>query len=177
MTDALRGSFYEDFVVGDVCRSHLGRTLTETDNIWFSCLTMNTNHVHFNSEYAACTEFGQPLVVSTLTLALVLGLSVRDTFENAAANLGWGDIVPPKPISAGDTLWAESEILTKRESSSRPACGIVPIRTRGVNQRREVVIEFTRSVMAFKRDAPELEGLFPVTEQPWSVPSEPAMSS
>jgi acyl dehydratase len=176
MTDALRGRFHEDVVVGDVYRSHLGRNLTETDNIWFSCLTMNTNQVHFNSENAPCTEFGQPLVVSTLTLALVLGLSVRDTSENAAANPGWGDIVPPQPISAADTLGAESEILTKRESSSRPACGIVPIRTRGVNQRREVVFEFNRSFMAFKRDAPGLEGLFPATEQPWSVPSEPAMS-
>ncbi|MFL5953315.1 MAG: MaoC family dehydratase [Gaiellaceae bacterium] len=173
MTSEFRGRFYEDFDAGDVYRSHLGRTLTETDNIWFSCLTMNTNQVHFNSEYAARTEFGRPLVVSTLTLAIVLGLSVRDTSENAAANLGWGDIALPKPVYAGDTLWAESEVLTKRESSSRPSCGIVSIRTRGVNQRREVVIEFTRSFMVFKRDAPELDGLFPVTELPWTVPAEP----
>jgi itaconyl-CoA hydratase len=177
MTDALAGRFYEDFGIGDVYRSHLGRTLTETDNTWFSCLTMNTNQVHFNSEYAARTEFGRPLVVSTLTLAIVLGLSVRDTSENAAANLGWGDIVLPKPVYAGDTLWAESEILAKRESSSRPSCGIVSIRTRGVNQRREAVIEFTRSFMVFKRDAPEFDGLFPVTDQPWSVPSGPPATS
>jgi itaconyl-CoA hydratase len=165
-----RGRFYEDFEVGDVYRSHLGRTVTEVDNVWFSALTMNTNQMHFNAEYAARSEFRQPLVVSTLTLALVLGLSVRDTSENAAANLGWGDIVLPEPVFAGDTLWAESEVLAKRESGSRPSCGIVSIRTRGLNQRREVVIEFTRSFMVYKTDAPELADLFPATDAPWRVP-------
>lgn len=174
MSKGFEGRFYEDFEVGDVYRSHLGRTITETDNIWFTALTMNTNQVHFNAEFAARTEFGQPLVVSTLTLAIVLGLSVRDTSENAAANLGWGDIILPKPVYAGDTLWAESEVLATRESKSRPSCGIVSIRTRGVNQRRETVIEFTRSFMVFKRDAPELAGLFPEVEEPWRVGSEPA---
>ena len=169
MSEAFRGRFFEDLAVGDVYRSHLGRTITETDNIWFSALTMNTNQVHFNAEYAARTEFGRPLVVSTLTLAVVLGLSVRDTSENAAANLGWGDIVLPKPVYAGDTLWAESEVLAKRESVSRPSCGIVRIRTRGVNQRRETVIEFTRSFMVFKRAAFEPGGLFPAVEEPWRV--------
>ena len=169
MSETQRGRFYEDFERGDVYRSHLGRTVTETDNVWFSCLTMNTNQVHFNSEYAARTEFGRPLVVSTLTLAIVLGLSVRDTSENAAANLGWGDIVLPKPVYAGDTLWAESEVLEKRESRSRPSCGIVSIRTRGVNQRREAVIEFTRTFMAYRRDAPEVVDMFPTTDVPWTV--------
>ena len=92
-----RGRFLEDFAVGDVYRSRLGRTVTETDNTWFTLLTMNTNQMHFNAPFAARTEFGQPLVVSTLTLAIVLGLSVADTSENAAANLGWGDIKLPKP--------------------------------------------------------------------------------
>jgi len=165
----LNGRVYEDFEVGDVYRSHLGRTVTETDNIWFSCLTMNTNQMHFNSEYAARSEFGQPLVVSTLTLAIVLGLSVRDTSENAAANLGWGDIVLPKPVFAGDTLWAESVVLAKRESKSRPSCGIVTIRTRGVNQRREVVIEFSRSFLVYRANAAELADLFPVSDRPWTV--------
>lgn len=169
MSDGQRGRFYEDFGAGDVYRSHLGRTVTETDNIWFTCLTMNTNQVHFNVEYAGRTEFGRPLVVSTLTLAIVLGLSVRDTSENAAANLGWGDIVLPSPVFAGDTLWAESEVTAKRESRSRPSCGIVSIRTRGINQRREVVIEFTRTFMVYRRDAPELVDLFPSTDRPWSV--------
>lgn len=172
MSEAIRGRFFEDFEVGDVYRSHLGRTVTETDNTWFTALTMNTNQVHFNTEFAARTEFGRPLVVSTLTLAIVLGLSVRDTSENAAANLGWGDIVLPKPVYAGDTLWAESEVLRARESASRPSCGIVAIRTRGINQRREIVIEFTRSFMVFKRDAPELADMFPDVAEPWRVGNE-----
>lgn len=164
-----RGRFLEDFEVGDVYRSRLGRTVTETDNIWFTCLTMNTNQMHFNREYAARTEFGQPLVVSSLTLAIVLGLSVADTSENAVANLGWGDIKLPKPVFAGDTLWAESEVTGLRESRSRPSCGIVSIRTRGLNQRGEVVIEFTRSFMVFKRDAQEVSDVFPATTTPWTV--------
>jgi acyl dehydratase len=163
-----RGRFYEDLQVGDVYRSRLGRTITETDNIWFANLTMNTNQIHFNSAYAAETEFGRPLVVSTLTLALVMGLSVADTSENALANLGWQDVILPKPVFAGDTLWAESEVTARRESRSRPGVGIVSVRTRGINQRREVVIEFTRSFMVYKRGA-EVPGKFPVTDEPWKV--------
>jgi acyl dehydratase len=171
---AIRGRFYEDFETGDVYVSHLGRTITEADNVWFTCITMNTNQLHFNSEWAAKTEFGQPLVVSTLTLAVVLGLSVRDTSENAFANLGWGDIVLPKPVYAGDTLWAESEVTALRESASRPSCGIVSVRTRGINQRAEVVIEFTRSFMVFKRQAPELDSSgAPVVDCPWRVGETP----
>jgi acyl dehydratase len=164
-----RGRFLEDFQVGDTFRSRLGRTITETDNTWFTCLTMNTNQMHFNREYAARTEFGQPLVVSTLTLAVVLGLSVADTSENAVANLGWTDIRLPNPVYAGDTLWAETEVTGVRGSNSRPSCGIVAIRTRGLNQRAEVVIEFARSFMVFKSDAPELADVFPASKAPWSV--------
>jgi len=169
MTVQWRGRFFEDFSVGDVFASRLGRTLTETDNIWFTALTMNTNQIHFNREFAQGTEFGQPLVVSSLTLAVVLGLSVADTSENAAANLGWSDIKLPAPVFAGDTLWAESEILSLRDSRSRPNVGIVGLRTRGINQRREVVIEFTRSFMVFRRDADEVTDGFPVTESAWTV--------
>ena len=169
MTEQWRGRFFEDFAVGDVYRSRLGRTVTEHDNIWFTLLTMNTNQMHFNRPFAERTEFGQPLVVSSLTLAVVLGLSVADTSENAVANLGWDEIKLPNPVYAGDTLWAESEVLTVRESRSRPSCGIIRIRTRGLNQRRQVVIEFTRSFMVFKRAAPEVEDVFPATEVPWTV--------
>jgi itaconyl-CoA hydratase len=169
MSKEWHGRFYEDFTAGDVYRSWLGRTVTEADNVWFTNLTMNTNQMHFNRVWAERTEFGQPLVVSTFTLALVLGLAVRDTSENAAANLGWSDIKLPKPVFVGDTLWAESEVLVARESKSRPSCGIVEIRTRGINQRREVVIEFTRSFMVFKRDAPEIAGIFPATTGEWTV--------
>jgi itaconyl-CoA hydratase len=169
VTTQSRGRFLDDFATGDLYRSRLGRTVTETDNTWFTLLTMNTNQMHFNRPFAERTEFRRPLVVSSLTLAIVLGLSVADTSENAVANLGWDEIKLPKPVFAGDTLWAESEVLSTRESRSRPSCGIVAIRTRGVNQRGEVVIEFTRSFMVFKRGAPEVEDTFPVTAEPWTV--------
>ena len=164
-----RGRFLEDFAVGDVFRSRLGRTVTETDNVWFTCLTMNTNQLHFNDAYAERTRFGRPLVNSCLTLALVTGLSVPDTSENAAANLAWTDIALPAPVYAGDTLWAESEILEVRKSASKPNVGIVAMRTRGVNQRGETVIEFRRTFMVYKRDAPEAASLFPVPVEDWRV--------
>jgi acyl dehydratase len=164
-----RGRFYEDFEVGDTFRSRLGRTITETDNIWFTCLTLNTNQIHFNTPYAGRTQFGKPLVNSTFTLALITGMTVPDTSENAAANLQWTDIKLPKPVFAGDTLWAESEILELRESKSNPSVGIVTMRCRGVNQRREVVIEFKRTFMVYKRDAEEAAATFPGTDADWSV--------
>jgi acyl dehydratase len=156
-----RGRFLEDFEVGDTFRSRLGRTVSEADNTWFTLLTMNTNQIHFNHADAAETEFGQPLVVSSLTLAIVLGLSVADTSENAAANLGWVDIRLPRPVYAGDTLWAESEVLSVRPSGSRPSCGIVSVRTEGVNQRAETVISFERSFLVYREDAPEVLGRGP----------------
>ena len=164
-----RGRFYEDIEVGDVFRSRLGRTIGEADNVWFTLLTMNTNQIHFNEPYAARTEFGKPLVDSTFTLALVTGLSVADVSENAAANLGWGEILLPRPVFVGDTIWAETEITAMRESASRPNVGIVSFRTRGVNQRGEVVIEFTRTIMLYKRDAAETVDAFPTTEEQWRV--------
>jgi itaconyl-CoA hydratase len=166
---AWRGRFYEDFEVGDVFRSRLGRTITEADNVWFTCLTLNTNQMHFNTPYAERTAFGQPLVNSAFTLALVTGMTVPDTSENAAANLEWTDIRLPKPVFVGDTLWAESEILELRESRSRPSVGIVTMRSRGINQRREVVIEFRRAFMVYKRDAPEVAAGFPAASTDWSV--------
>jgi itaconyl-CoA hydratase len=166
---AWRGRFYEDFDVGDVFHSRFGRTITETDNIWFTCLTMNTNQVHFNVPFAERTRFGKPLVNSTFTLALVTGMTVPDTSENATANLSWTDIKLPSPVFAGDTLWAESEIIDLRESRSNPSVGIVTMRCRGVNQRREVVIEFQRTFMVYKRDASEVEDAFPGTDADWTV--------
>jgi itaconyl-CoA hydratase len=166
---AWRGRFYEDFEVGDVFRSRFGRTITETENVWFTCLTMNTNQVHFNVPFAERTRFGRPLVNSTFTLALVTGMSVPDTSENATANLAWTDIKLPHPVFAGDTLWAESEITDLRESSSNQSVGIVTMRSRGVNQRREVVIEFQRTFMIYKRDASEVEDAFPGTDADWTV--------
>jgi itaconyl-CoA hydratase len=164
-----RGRYYEDFDVGDVFRSRFGRTLTETENIWFTCLTLNTNQVHFSVPFAERTRFGRPLVNSTFTLAVVTGMTVPDTSENAAANLSWTDIKLPNPVFAGDTLWAESEITDLRESASNPSVGIVTMRCRGLNQRREVVIEFKRTFMVYKRDAPEVEDTFPGTDDDWTV--------
>jgi acyl dehydratase len=165
-----RGRYFEDFEAGDVFRSRLGRTITETDNIWFTCLTLNTNQVHFNAEFAAGTRFGRPLVNSTLTLAVVTGLTVPDTSENAVANLAWTEIKLPSPVFAGDTLWAESEILETRAAESNPEVGIVTMRSRGINQRREVVIEFRRTFMVPRRQAaPAPPGAFPGTDDPWTV--------
>ena len=166
-----RGRFFEDLEVGDVYRSRIGRTISETDNTWFTLLTCNTNQVHFNKEFAEGTRFGQLLVNSCLTLSIVVGLSVSDTSENATANLSWDKISLPNPVFVGDTLWAESEVLSKRESRSRPNVGIVGIRTRGINQRREVVVEYERSFMVYRRDAPEVTGGFPGTDAGWTVGS------
>jgi len=162
-----RGRFFEDFAVGDVYRSRLGRTISDVDNTWFTALTMNTNQVHFNAEFAARTRFGRPLVNSCLTLALVTGLSVPDTSENGTANLSWTDIRLPAPVYEGDTLWAESEILATRASQSNAGVGIVSLRTRGLNQRGETVIEFKRSFMAYRRDADEVRDGFPDPIDAW----------
>jgi itaconyl-CoA hydratase len=166
---AWSGRFYEDLEVGDTYRSRVGRTVSEADNTWFTLLTCNTNQVHFNSEFASRTRFGRLLVNSCLTLSIVVGLSVPDTSENATANLGWDAISLPNPVFVGDTLWAESEVLERRESRSRPTVGIVAIRTRGINQRAEVVIEYRRSFMVYKGDAPEVDGAFPVTDAAWTT--------
>lgn len=169
-----RGRFFEDLTVGDVFVSRLGRTIAEADNIWFTCVTMNTNQVHFNAEFAAETQFRRPLVNSCLTLALVTGLSVADTSENAAANLGWDHVVLPRPVFAGDTLWAESEVLAARPSASNPAAGIVTVRTRGVNQHDEVVIEFVRTFMIYRRDAPEVRVRTRPNPGDWTIGNEAA---
>lgn len=163
------GRYYEDFDVGDVYRSRLGRTVTDADNVWFTCLTMNTNQVHFNTPYAEGALLGHPLVNSTFTLALITGLTVPDLSENAAANLGWTDVTLPNPVFVGDTLWAQSEVLAKRASRSRPEVGIVEVRSRGINQRREVVIEFRRTFMIYTRDGADAVVPFPEPDAAWQA--------
>jgi len=154
------GRFLEDFSVGDVYRCRYGRTITEADNIQFTLLTCNSNQLHFNREYGKRTEFGQCLINSALTLAIVAGMSVPDVSENGFA-LSWDSITLPHPLFAGDTLYSMSEVLETRESRKRPELGIIKVRTRGVNQDGVVVIEFARSVMVWKRaHAPALD-LFP----------------
>ena len=150
-----QGRFYEDFEVGDVYKHPLGRTITETDNIWFTLLTMNTNPMHFDREYAKKSQFKRCLINSGLTLAIVLGLSVGDLTQNAVANLGWDEVRLPNPLFDGDTLYAESEVLSKRESKSHPEAGIVTVKTRGRNQNGQTVIEYKRTFMVYKQaDSP-----------------------
>jgi itaconyl-CoA hydratase len=145
------GRYFEDFEVGATYEHRPGRTLSEADNTWFTLLTMNTHPIHFDAEYAKHSEYGRPVVVSTLTLAVLVGMSVSDISQKAIANLGWERIKLPKPVFAGDTLYAESMVLDKRESESRPDQGIVTVRTIGRNQHREVVCEFERSILVMKR--------------------------
>ncbi|MFG2088915.1 MULTISPECIES: MaoC family dehydratase [unclassified Spirillospora] len=172
LKDGWKGRFYEDFQVGDVYRHPLGRTVTESDNTWFTLLTMNTNQMHFNGEYAAKSEFGRPLVVSTLTVAIAVGQSVIDTTQNAFANLGWEDITMSHPVFAGDTLFSESLVLDKRESASRPHAGIVTIRTRTLNQDGDEVCTFRRTFLVYKRGAEPLNDLFPEGRTPLTLEAE-----
>lgn len=145
------GRFYEDFEVGDVYQHPLGRTLTTADNISFTLLTQNTAPIHFDHHYAAQTEFGRPLVNSTLTLALVTGQSVIDLSLNVLANLGWDEVRLPHPVFEGDTIYSRSEVLEKRDSGSRPNAGIVRVATTGFNQSGTVVMTFRRTFMVYRR--------------------------
>jgi itaconyl-CoA hydratase len=144
---AASGRYYEDFTVGDVYEHRPGRTVSQQDNAWFTLLTMNTHPLHFDEEYAKGTEFGKPLICSPLTLAILVGMSVSDTSEKAIANLGWREIALVAPVFPGDTLYAESEVLQKRQSKSRPNAGIVTIKTLGRNQHGELVCVFERSML------------------------------
>lgn len=154
------GRFFEDFQVGDVYRSRLGRTITDTDNMFFTLLSNNTNQIHFNVEYARQTGFDRLLVNSIVTLAVVAGLGVVDVSENGFA-LGWDQITLPNPVFAGDTLYAEQRVVEVRESKSRPKQGIVKVRTFGVKQDGTVVIDYTRSVMVWKRAHAPNRAMFP----------------
>lgn len=145
------GRFYEDFKVGDVYEHRPGRTISETDNTWFTLLTMNTHPMHFDAEYAKASEFGKCIVCSPLTVALMVGMSVTDVSQKAIANLGWTDIALTHPLYAGDTLTAESEVQAMRESASRPGAGIVTVKTTGFNQHGTVVCHFVRKMLIAKR--------------------------
>jgi acyl dehydratase len=160
--DGWHGRFYEDFEVGDIYRHPLGRTVTTTDNLWFTLLTQNTAPIHVDHQYASQTEFGKPLVNSTFTLALVTGQSVTDISQNVLANLSWDEVRLPYPVFEGDTVYSQSEVLGKRESESRPNVGIVTVKTTGYNQRGQIVIVFQRAVMVYKRGhAPQIVRLEP----------------
>lgn len=147
------GRYYEDFEVGDVYEHRPGRTISETDNTWFTLLTMNTHPMHFDAEYAKHSEFKRPIVCSPLTVALLVGMSVTDVSQKAIANLGWESIKLTHPVFAGDTLYATSTVLGKRESASRGNAGIVTVHTVGTNQEGVEVCTFDRTMLIAKRGA------------------------
>ena len=160
-----QGRFFEDFEVGDIYEHPLGRTVTTTDNAWFTLLTQNTAAIHFDRHYAEQTEFGRPLVDSTFTLALVTGQSVTDVSQNVFANLGWDEVRLAAPVFEGDTIYSQSEVLEKRESRSRENVGIVTVKTTGYNQQGTVVITFKRTIMVYKKGrAPEIVRSTPTEE-------------
>jgi itaconyl-CoA hydratase len=145
------GRCFEDFAVGNIYEHRPGRTICEADNTWFTLLTMNQHPLHFDATYAATTEFGRPVVNSCLTLAIVTGMSVADVSQQAIANLGWSDIRLAAPVFVGDTIYAESEVIAKRESQSRPDQGIVTVRTTGRKADGSVFMTFERTVLVPKR--------------------------
>ncbi len=145
------GLYYEDFEVGDTFEHRPGRTITDADNIWMTLLTMNVQPVHFDAAYAAKTEWKKMLVDSTLTFSLLTGMSVRTVSAKVVANLGWDKVKASHPVFAGDTLYAESSVLSKRESKSRPTQGIVTVFTRGLNQDGIEVMSFERTMLIYKQ--------------------------
>ena len=145
------GRYLEDFTIGDVYEHRPGRTVSESDNTWFTLLTMNQHPLHFDAEYASKSEFGKPLVNSCLTLSIVAGMSVSDISQKTIANLGWDKIKLTSPVFVGDTLYAESIVLSKRESKSRPNQGIVSVRTTGCNQDVTEVISYERTMLIPKQ--------------------------
>jgi acyl dehydratase len=145
------GRYFEEFRIGDVYEHRPGRTISEVDNTWFTLLTMNTHPLHFDAEYAAKSEFGRPLVNSCLTLSIVAGMSVSDLSQKAIGNLGWDKIKLSAPVFAGDTIYAESEVLAARESKSRPTQGIVTVRTTGTKADGTVFMSYERSFLVPKR--------------------------
>ena len=160
------GRFLEDFEVGTVYQHPFGRTISETDCTWFTLLTCNTNQNHFNAHLASSNPIsgGRVIVNSGLTVPVVLGLSVIDMSQNAVANLGWTDIKLSHPVYIGDTLYAESLCVDKRESASRPEMGIIKMKTRGLNQDGDEVVSWYRSVMIPKRSSGIGQNYFPVAK-------------
>ena len=145
------GLYYEDFEPGDVFEHRPGRTILEVDNTWFTLLTLNVQQLHFDAAYAAKTEWKKPLVDSTFTLALLTGMSVRTVSAKVVANLAWDKVKATHPVFAGDTLYAESTVLHKRELKSRPTQGIVTVSTRGINQDGKEVMSFERTMLIYRR--------------------------
>ncbi len=150
----MTGKFYEDLDIGAHYRHSTGRTVSEADNVLFSALTMNPQALHLNADYAEKTQFGQRIVNGIFTFGLVVGLSVADLTDGTiVANLSYEKVNHPKPVFHGDTIYAETDVLDKRESRSNPATGIIRLKQIGRNQQGEIVIELERSVLFLKRPA------------------------
>lgn len=148
----MAGKYYEEFRVGDIYRHQPGRTVTEMDNVLFTCLTMNPQPLHLDEEFGKQTEFGTRIVNSLFTLALTVGLTVSETtLGTTVANLGFEKVEFPKPVRHGDTLYAETEVLEKRESRSRPNAGIVFFEHRAKNQHGEIVMRCKRAALMQKK--------------------------
>ena len=147
----MAGLYFEQFSVGQTFVHEIRRTVTDMDNILFSALTYNPAAVHIDHEYAKSTEFGKPLVNSCLTLSIVCGMSVSDVSQKAIGNLGWNDIKLTAPVFVGDTIYAESEVLNKRESAKRPTQGVVSVRTLGKKADGTQFMSFERTVLVPKR--------------------------
>ena len=145
------GRYLEDFKVGDVYEHRPGRTISESDNTWFTLITMNQHPLHFDAAYAAKSEWKKPLVNSALTLSIVAGMSVSDVSQKAIANLGWDKIRLTGPVFVGDTIYAESEVLSVRESKSRPPQGIVTVKTTGKTADGTQFMTYERTVLVPKR--------------------------
>jgi acyl dehydratase len=147
----MTGKYYEDLEVGQQIKHPTGRTVTEMDNVLFRALTMNTQALHLNEDFASETEFGKRIVNGIFTFGLVVGLTVADlTDRTIVANLGYENVRHPAPVFHGDTIYAETEVLEKRESQSRPNAGIVRLRQVGRNQDGTVVVELERTVLFLK---------------------------
>lgn len=148
----MAGRYFEELEVGAVFEHRPARTVTETDNLLFTTLTMNPQPLHLDAEFARETEFGERLVNSIFTLGLVVGLSVGDTtLGTTVGNLGFEKVEFPRPVLIGDTVTAHTEVVSKRESKSRPEWGIVTFEHRGLNQRGEVVARCTRAAMMLRK--------------------------
>lgn len=145
------GRYFEDFAVGEVYQHPLGRTVTATDNSWFTLLTQNSARLHFDTYYSAQTPFERPLVNSTFVLALITGQSVTDISQNVVANLGWDCVELPHPVFEGDTLYSRSVVLATRPSQSRSYAGLIRVRTIGFNHDGVTVLRFERSAMVYRR--------------------------
>ncbi|MGE0881476.1 MAG: MaoC family dehydratase [Acidimicrobiia bacterium] len=146
------GRWFEELPVGLTVRHGITRTITESDNVLFTCLSMNPQPLHLDHEFAKGTEWGKPLVNSLFTLALVVGLTVADlTLGTTIGNLGFEEVKFPNPVFSGDTIRAESTVVAARASASRPTQGIVTFEHRGLNQRGEIVVTAVRNGLVRKR--------------------------